>query len=144
MGRILPAVLCVSLLGGCKGGESSGGTSKASVPTEMQYIKTREFYDVVTDMYNNPDNYLGGSYHLVGKLYSVTGDDGTVYYSVTGSSLSDRDESIGIELHGCDCSNLTVGDTITVEGTLATEKGEIDGEQREFLILNVSKLEKRD
>ncbi len=134
------SVFCAVLISGCL---LMGCNESSSVPQEMQYIKTSVFYDTVMDMYNNPDNYLGGKYHMVGELTSVTDDSGATYYSVCGNSPTDRDERIGIELKYDDFSNVSVGDTITVEGTLDTEKAEVEGEEHELLILRVTLLEKR-
>lgn len=130
--------VCTFLLTACDEGSSN------SVPQEMQYIKTSMFYDTVTDMYNNPDHYLGGNYHFVGELYSMTNDAGDTYYSIYGTDPSDRDCGIGIELKWDDFSGIAVGDSITVEGTLDTETETVDDVERTFLILRPTLVEKRD
>lgn len=111
---------------------------------EMQYIKTSVFYDTVMDMYSYPKDYLGGQYHFVGELYKSTdSENGEEYYSVYGACPTDSDEGIGIQLVDCSFDGLAEGDKITVEGTLDSEKGTYNGEEKEFLVLRVSMIEKR-
>ena len=134
MKRILSAAAAAMLLTSC--GEQS------SISQKMQYIKTSVMYDTLYDMYQNPDNYLGGQYHMVGTLYPSTDDDGNTFYSVYTSD-SDGDHGIGLELDWSDYSGLQDHDRITVEGTLDRQKGTYNGEEVEYLILRVSMLEKR-
>lgn len=133
----------VFLLSGCFL-TSCGKKEESSAEKEMQYIKTSQFYETVTDMYNNPDKYLDGTYHFVGELYSMTDDNGNTYYSVYGTNPSDKDCGIGIEMRWDDFSGLEAGDEITVEGTLSTEKENVDGLERTFLILTPTLLEKHE
>ncbi|MCQ2434062.1 MAG: hypothetical protein MJ062_02350 [Oscillospiraceae bacterium] len=112
---------------------------------EMQYVKTSVFYATVMDMYNYPKDYLGGQYHFVGELYESTDDEsGEVFYSVYGKNPTDSDEGIGIQLVDCSFDGLQNGDEITVEGTLDSEKDTVGGEEKEFLVLRVSMIEKRE
>ncbi len=132
-------LLCAGCLTACN------SQSSAPESTEMQYIKTSVFYDTVMDMYQNPDNYLGKQYHMVGTLYEIEDDEtGEVFRSIYGTSPTDRGEGIGIELRWDNFEGIAADDKITVEGTLDSEKGTHDGEEREFLILRVSMLEKRE
>ncbi len=137
--RWIAAMLCVgSLLTAC-------GEKKTDAPKEMQYIKTSVFYATVMDMYQNPDAYLGGQYHFVGELYASTdSENGNVYYSVYGENPASPGSGIGIELSDCSFDGLEAGDTITVEGTLDSDKGDFEGEEREYLVLRVSSIEKRE
>lgn len=137
MKRIAPLLLAAAVLTAC------GENSTASISEEMHYIKTSVLYDTITDMYQNPDSYLGGNYHMVGALYPSADDDGNTFYSVYASD-SDGDHGIGIELDWNDFSGLSDYDTITVEGKLEKEKGIHEGEEIEFLILRVTSLEKRE
>ena len=131
------ALSAAMLLTGC------GDASSNAVPQEMQYIKTSVTYDTIYDMYENPDNYLGGTYHIVGTLYPSTDDDGEIFYSVYAAD-SHGDEGIGLELDWNDFSGIADYDTITVEGTLDKEKGTADGVSVEYLILRCTMVEKRE
>ena len=136
MNKVFIAVsACALLLYGCGAQESS--------EQEMQYIKSSVTYDTIQDMYNNPDKYLGGKYHIVGTLYPATDDSGEKFYSVYAAD-GHGDEGIGIELDWNDYSGLEDYDKITVEGTLERESGTHEGNTVEYLILRVSLLEKRD
>ncbi|MBR4200383.1 MAG: hypothetical protein IKQ91_03780 [Oscillospiraceae bacterium] len=115
------------------------GSSEA----EMQYIKTSVLYDTLSDMYQNPDAYLGKQFHIVGTLYPSTDHDGETFYSVYAEETRGG-HGIGLELDWNDFSGFTDYETVTVEGTLDKEKGNHDGEEIQYLILRVSKLEKRD
>ena len=115
---------------------------KSSITQEMQYIKTSVMYDTITDMYNDPDRYLGGNYHMVGTLYPSADDDGETFYSIYAPDAN-NDHGIGIELDWSDYSGLKDYDRVTVEGKLDKQKGQHDGQEIEYLILRVTKLEKR-
>lgn len=108
--------------------------------SEMQYIKKVELFDTLTDMYNNPDQYLGKQYHMVGTLYPSVEDNET-FYSVYAEGKDGH--GIGLELDWKDFSGFEDYETVTVEGKLEKTSGEHDGQQIEYLILRVSKLEKR-
>ncbi|GEM_PF-2233499 len=138
MKRLKIAAVCAAslLLTAC--------ADESSVPQEMQYIKTSVTYTTLCDMYNNPDNYLGGIYHIVGTLYPSTDDDGNKFYSVYASVPGDADEGIGLELDWDDFSGIGDYDTITVEGTLDSEKGTVNGAAVEYLILRCTMVEKRE
>lgn len=125
------------LLCACGNAESGDSSEK------MQYIKTSVLYDTLTDMYNEPDNYLGKTFHIVGTLYTSEDDDGTKIYSVYAEQQG-SDEGIGLELDWSDFSGIEVHDKIMVEGTLEREKGTFHGNEMEYLVLRVSTLEKRD
>ena len=109
---------------------------------DMQYIKTSVLYDTISDMYDNPDQYLGKNFHMVGTLYPSTEDDGTKFYSIYAEE-SPNSHGIGLELDWSDYSGLEDYDTVTVEGKLDKDKGMHDGEEVEYLVLRVSMLEKR-
>ena len=109
---------------------------------DMQYIKTSVLYDTISDMYDNPDQYLGKKFHMVGTLYPSTEDDGTKFYSIYAEE-SPNSHGIGLELDWSDYSGLEDYDTVTVEGKLDKDKGMHDGEEVEYLVLRVSMLEKR-
>lgn len=109
---------------------------------DMQYIKTSVLYDTISDMYDNPDQYLGKKFHMVGTLYPSTEDDGTKLYSIYAEE-SPNSHGIGLELDWSDYSGLEDYDTVTVEGKLDKDKGMHDGEEVEYLVLRVSMLEKR-
>ena len=109
---------------------------------DMQYIKTSVLHDTISDMYDNPDQYLGKNFHMVGTLYPSTEDDGTKFYSIYAEE-SPNSHGIGLELDWSDYSGLEDYDTVTVEGKLDKDKGVHDGEEVEYLVLRVSMLEKR-
>ena len=109
---------------------------------EMQYIKTSVTYDTLYDMYQDPDKYLGGLYHIVGKLYPSTDDDGNTFYSVYAED-SHGDEGIGLELDWESFDGIADYDLITVEGKLEKEKGTKNGSKIEYLILRCTSVEKR-
>ena len=115
---------------------------KSSITQEMQYIKTSVMYDTICAMYDEPDSYLGGNYHMVGTLYPSTDDDGETFYSIYAPDAN-NDHGIGIELDWSDYSGLKDYDRVTVEGKLDKQKGQHDGQEIEYLILRVTKLEKR-
>lgn len=131
------AILAAAALLLCACGEKSESTQ------EMQYIKTSVLYDTLTDMYNNPDAYLGNTYHIVGTLYPSKDDDGNPIYSVYAKQPG-SDHGIGLELDWKDFSGLKDYDTITVEGKLDQESGTYQGNQVDYLVLRVTSLEKRE
>ena len=116
----------------------SGGGSEA----EMQYIKTSVLYDTLSDMYENPDDYLGKSFHMVGTLYP-TEEDGTKFYSVYAEETPGG-HGIGLELDWNDFSGFEDYENVTVEGKLDKETGTHDGNEIQYLVLRVTKIEKRD
>ena len=132
MKKYLAAAAAVIFLTGC--GQSA--------ENDMQYIKTSVMYDTLTDMYQNPEQYLGKLYHMSGQFYPSESDDGTKIYSVYTEGSDGH--GIGLELDWSDYSGLNERDMITVEGKLDKEEFEHDGEKSEFLILRVTSLEKRD
>ncbi len=118
--------------------------SSASADDSMHYVKTSVMYDTITDMYANPDSYVGKNYHFVGTLYPGTDHDcGEQFYSISATD-PDGDEEIGIELDWSDYSGLADYDLVTVEGKLDRTKIQHDGSEMEILILRVSSLEKRE
>lgn len=132
------AMLCTCLMVAC------GNSQSEESSQEMQYIKTSVYYETVLDMYQNPDDYVGKQYHLSGTLYETTDSQtGEVIYSVYGTNPADTDSGIGIELKWDDFSAFTANDAITVEGVLDIDTGTYNGEEVQFLVLRVSKLEKR-
>ena len=132
----MPAAAAALLLCAC--GDKNGASQQ-----EMQYIKTSVLYDTLTDMYNNPDAYLGKTYHIVGTLYSSTDDDGKPIYSVYAKQPG-SDHGVGLELDWSDFSGVQVDDKITVEGKLEQESGTYQGNQVDYLVLRVTSLEKRE
>lgn len=134
---IIAAALSCLLLSGCGAKESS-----ADNENEMQYIKTSVLYDTLMNMYTYPDDYLGQKFHMVGQLYPST-DDGVQFYSIYAKPTSGG-EGIGLELEYSDFSGLSDFDTITVEGTLEQRTDQHEGQERKYLVLNVSSLEKRE
>ncbi len=123
-------------------GKQNGSSAEAS--GDMQYIKSSVTYDVITDMYLNPDNYLGKQFHIVGTLYPSTDHDGKKFYSVYAPARTGGGEGIGLELDWQDFSGLSDNDRITVEGTLERTSGMHGGVEQQYLILRVSSLEKRE
>lgn len=117
--------------------------AKDSAPAEMQYIKTSVTYETISDMYANPDAYLGKPYHIVGTLYPSQDDDGETFYSVYAEASSGG-HGIGLELDWEKGDGFEDYDTVTVEGILETETAVHDGSEIEYLILRVSMLEKRE
>ncbi len=115
---------------------------KAESSQEMQYIKTSVLYDTLMEMYADPDSYLGQQFHMVGELYPTKDGDET-FYSIYGRPATNG-EGIGLELEWSDFSGLNDYDTITVEGTLEERKDEHEGQERKYLVLKVSSLEKRE
>ena len=132
--RIYPAAALAALLLTACGGESSAAA--------MQYIKSVETYDTLSDMYQNPDSYLGKQYHIVGTLYPSTDANGGKFYSVYAED-SHGDDGIGLELDWSDFSGFADYDRITVEGTLEKTTGNVNGVHAEYLILRCSMVEKR-
>ena len=121
---------------------TSCGNPSSSEP-EMRYIKRTVTYQTISDMYQNPDEYLGDCFHIVGMLYPSKDDDGETFYSVYAEE-SPGGHGIGIELDWPDYSGFTDYETVTVEGKLDKTVYEHDGEEREYLILRVTSLEKRE
>ena len=109
---------------------------------EVHYIKTSVMYNTLTDMYQNPDDYLGKIYHMTGTLYPSTDQNGQTFYSVYVEGADGH--GIGLELDYSSFEGLADYDTITVEGKLEKETGNVNGTQSEYLILRVSSLEKRE
>ena len=139
--RILAAALSGMLLCACGAKNESSANNESS--GEMQYIKTSVLYDTLVDMYDYPDQYLGKKYHIVGLFYPSTGDDGNTIYSVYAKQPN-SDHGIGLELEWSDFSGLKEYDKITVEGVLEQRTGSNGGMHIEYLVLNVSSLEKRE
>ncbi|MCR5306031.1 MAG: hypothetical protein K6E36_05990 [Oscillospiraceae bacterium] len=117
------------------------GDPSSSISEQMQYIKTSVMYDTIYDMYQNPDSYLGGIYHMVGTLYPGTEGD-EKFYSVYAEDPQSG-HGIGIELDWDNYDGISDYDRITVEGKLDKQKSIHEGEETEILILRVSMLEKR-
>lgn len=117
--------------------------NQSAEQAEMQYIKSSVTYETITDMYADPDAYLGKPYHIVGTLYPSQDDDGETFYSVYASDASGS-HGTGLELDWEHDPDIEDFDTITVEGILEKEKGIHDGSEIEYLILRVSMLEKRE
>ena len=139
--RIIAGAAALLLLTACGKQESAD-----ILPEEktMTYIKTVSLYDTLTDMYNNPNDYLGKDFHMVGTLYPGTTDDGTKFYSVYTTDAH-GDEGIGLELDWSDFSGIEDYDKITVEGKLDKFSAEDEnGESHEYLILRCSSLTKRE
>lgn len=133
--KTLSCLCTLTLLTAC--GDSS------SVSDQMQYIKTSVMYDTIYDMYQEPEKYLGGNYHMVGTLYPGTDDDGETFYSIYATD-PDSGHGIGIEMEWDSYEGLSDYDRITVEGRLDKQKSIHDGNEIEILILRVTMLEKRE
>lgn len=131
---VLTAAAAALLLSAC--GE------KAESSQEMQYIKTSVLYDTLMDMYSDPESYLGQQFHMVGELYPTTDGD-EKFYSIYGRPTSNG-EGIGLELEWSDFDGLADYDKIAVEGTLEERKDQHEGQERKYLVLKVSSLEKRE
>ena len=58
------------LLNGC------GAPVSSDSEPEMIYVKSVSLYDTITDIYADPDAYLGKQYHMTGTLYPSTNDNG--------------------------------------------------------------------
>ena len=116
--------------------------NSSSVSDEMHYIKTSVMYDTIYDMYQNPVDYLGRNYHMVGTLYPGTEGDET-FYSVYATDPQSG-HGIGIELDWDNYEGLEDYDKITVEGKIDKQNSIHEGEEVEILILRVSMLEKRE
>lgn len=108
------AVISALLLTGC------GNPGCSESEPEMIYIKSVSLYDTITDMYADPDAYLGKQYHMTGTLYPSTEDNGSKFYSVYAKS-SDGSQGIGLELDRDDYSGFADNDKVTVEGTLESK-----------------------
>lgn len=117
----------------------------ASSDDTIHYIKTSVTYDTITDMYADPDSYLGKIYHISGKFYPGTDhDSGEKFYSVYAEGSDGH--GIGIELDGKDVSfdGLEDFDTVTVEGRLEKQKMQHEGEEIEVLILRLTDIKKKE
>lgn len=125
------------LLSGC------GNPGSSESEPEMIYVKSVSLYDTITDMYADPDAYLGKQYHMVGTLYPSTDDNGSKFYSVYGKS-SDGSQGIGLELDRDDYSGFADNDKVTVEGTLEKQMRSLHGVRGDYIVLKVSLLEKRE
>lgn len=136
--RIIPALAAALILTACGDKNEDSGN-----PGEMQYIKTSVLYDTIMNIYANPDSHLGKSYHMVGELYPTTTDEGETFYSIYAKGTGGQ-EGIGIELEWGDYSGFQDHETVTVEGTLEKQPRMHEGKEQEFLILHVTKLEKRE
>lgn len=135
--RLAPVLAAAALLTGC------GSDDSASLDKEkMEYIKTSVAYETICAMYNNPKDYLGKYYHIVGELYPSYDDNGEKFYSVY-VELSSGGDGIGIELEWDDFGDMQDYDKITVEGRLDTASGVHNGASVTYLVLHCSMVEKR-
>lgn len=130
------------MMTGCSGENQNGNQNNQQDDGKMQYIKTSVLYDTLMDMYTNPDNYLGKTYHMVGRLYPSE-SDGEKFYSIYADGTGGK-EGIGLELDWSDFSAFKDNETITVEGKVERETGTHDGKEFTYLVLRVSKIEKRE
>lgn len=125
------------LLSGC------GNPVSSDSEPEMIYIKSVSLYDTITDMYADPDAYLGKQYHMTGTLYPSTEDNGSKFYSIYAKS-SDGSQGIGLELDRDDYSGFADNEKVTVEGTLEKQMRSLHGVRGDYIVLKVSLLEKRE
>ena len=132
---LVPLLLSVMLLSGCHSPEGS------SEP-EMIYVKTTTLYQTIMDIYEDPDSYLGKSYHMVGTLYPSEEDNGDKFYSIYAKPQTGG-EGTGLELDWDDYSGFSDFDKVAVEGTLEKQTRSHHGVRNEYVILKVSMLEKR-
>ena len=109
----------------------------------MIYVKSVSLYDTITDIYADPDAYLGKQYHMVGTLYPSTDDNGSKFYSIYARS-SATGQGIGLELDRDDYSGFADNDKVTVEGTLEKQMRSQHGVRGDYIVLKVSLLEKRE
>ena len=136
--RILLPVLFGSalLLNGC------GAPKNDSSETDMIFVKSVSLYDTIVDIYANPDQYLGKSYHMVGTLYPSEEDNGDKFYSIYAKPQGGGDGT-GLELDWSDYSGFSDYDKVAVEGTLEKQERVHHGETAEFIVMKVTMLEKR-
>ena len=118
-------------------------SSTESAEKKIHYIKTSVMYDTLLDIYQNKDDYLGETLHMVGTLYPSKDDNDEIFYSIYAEPQSGGD-GIGLELDWSDFSEFEDYDKIMVEGTLDQTTVQDQGRHREILILRVSTIEKRD
>ena len=137
--RLFPAVAAAVMLAACNSDTKNGDSGSE---TDMQYIKTSVLYDTIMQIYSQPDDYLGKNYHMVGELYpSTKGDE--KFYSIYAKGTGGH-EGIGLELDWNDFSGFQDHETVTVEGKLEKQPRMYDGKEQEFVVLHVTKLEKRE
>lgn len=127
----------IMLLNGC------GDPGSSESEPEMIYVKSVSLYDTITDIYANPDAYLGKQYHMTGTLYPSAEDNGSTFYSVYAKS-SDGGQGIGLELDWADYSGFADNDKVTVEGTLEKQMRSLHGVRGDYIVLKVCLLEKRE
>ncbi len=125
------------LLNGC------GAPVSSDSEPEMIYVKSVSLYDTITDIYADPDAYLGKQYHMVGTLYPSTDDNGSKFYSIYARS-SATGQGIGLELDRDDYSGFADNEKVTVEGTLEKQMRSQHGVRGDYIVLKVSLLEKRE
>ena len=126
------------LLTGC-----ANKTSTESTAQKVHYIKTSVMYDTLLDIYNNKDQYLGETLHMVGLLYPSKDENEDIFYSIYAEPQNGG-EGIGLELDWSDFSEFEDFDKVMVEGKLEQTTVQENGSDREILILRVSTIEKRD
>lgn len=137
--HVVTLIFCgIMLLSGC-GNPGSGNSSEP----EMIYVKSVSLYDTITDIYADPDAYLGKKYHMVGTLYPATDDNGSTFYSIYAKS-PDGGQGIGLELDWDDFSGFADNDKVTAEGTLEKQMRTQHGVRGDYIVLKVSLLEKRE
>lgn len=136
--HVLALTICgMLLLSGC------GNPGSSDSEPEMIYIKSVSLYDTITDMYADPDAYLGKQYHMVGTLYPSTDDSGRKFYLIYAKS-SGTGQGIGLELDWDDYSGFADNEKVTVEGTLEKQMRSLHGVRGDYIVLKVSLLEKRE
>ena len=53
-----------------------GNGRQSSSEPEMIYVKSTTLYDTISEIYADPDSYLGKNFHMVGTLYPSEEDNG--------------------------------------------------------------------
>ncbi|MBR3449200.1 MAG: hypothetical protein IKH27_15510 [Oscillospiraceae bacterium] len=120
-----------------------GNPGSSDSEPEMIYVKSVSLYDTISDIYADPDAYLGKQYHMVGTLYPSTDDSGSKFYSIYAKS-SGTGPGIGLELDWDDYSGFADNEKVTVEGTLEKQMRSLHGVRGDYIVLKVSLLEKRE
>lgn len=136
-------VLSVLLTAGLMLAGCANKSSTESAAQKVHYIKTSVLYDTLVDIYNNSENYLGETLHMVGTLYPSKDENEEIFYSIYAEPQTGG-EGIGLELDWSDFSEFEDFDKVMVEGTLEQTTIQEHGSDREILILRVSTIEKRD
>ena len=119
-----------------------GNGRQSSSEPEMIYVKSTTLYDTISEIYADPDSYLGKNFHMVGTLYPSEEDNGDTFYSIYAEPQGGG-EGTGLELDWDDYTGLSDYDKVTVEGTLEKQMRSHHGVKNDYVVLKVTMLEKR-